>query len=334
MNTTTKSWTLRLASYKATSNQRAIAELAVTLAALSVSWVICWLTFTQTHWLFALLPAIVTGSLLVRVFILQHDCGHGSLFTSTRANNFVGRFLAVLTMTPYESWRDAHARHHASSGNLNKRGFGDIDTMTVQEYRNSSRFQRLRYRAYRHPVVMFGLGPSYLFLFRHRLPIGTMKTSRLIWIDTLVCNLGILLTAFLLIYVVGIKAFLFIQISSVVIGASIGVWMFYVQHQFEPTYWEHNDNWNRENAALHGSSFYDLPKPLMWISGNVGIHHVHHLSSRIPFHRLPEVLRDFPELKTVGRVTFFESLQTIRLVLWDEQLKRLISFRELSAHAT
>lgn len=331
MNTTTKSWTSRLATYKATSNQRAIAELAITLSALFVSWIICWWTFSQTHWSLALLPAILTGGLLVRVFILQHDCGHGSLFTSTKMNDFLGRALAVLTMTPYESWRDAHARHHASSGNLNKRGFGDIDTMTVQEYRNSTRFQRFKYRAYRHPLVMFGLGPAYIFLFRHRLPIGSMKTSRLIWIDTLVCNLGILLLAFLLISIVGVKAFLFIQISSVVIGASIGVWMFYVQHQFEPTYWENDDKWNRENAALHGSSFYDLPKPLMWISGNIGIHHVHHLSSRIPFHRLPEVLRDFPELETVGRVTFLESLKTIRLVLWDEQLKRLISFRELSA---
>jgi len=272
-----------------------------------------------------LLPAAV---LMVRLFIVQHDCGHGAMFTSRKANDWVGRALGVITFTPYEYWRRLHAAHHAASGNLDRRGTGDIDTLTIDEYKQKSSNQQLMYRLYRHPAVMFGLGPAYLFIFRHRVPIGSMHNGRIPWVSTLATNAGIILMSAILISFVGWKAFFIIHVPIIVIGASIGVWMFYVQHQFEETRWDRNDNWNRADAALHGSSYYDLPAPLMWLTGNIGIHHVHHLSSKIPFYKLPQVLKDHPELKNIGHLTFWESIQCVRLTLWDEKNKRLISFND------
>lgn len=291
-------------------------------------WLAMW-ALSQVSPILTLLAAIPTAGMMVRLFMIQHDCGHSALFTSRMANNWVGRAAGVLTLTPYDYWRQAHALHHAGSGNLDRRGFGDIDTLTIGEYLALDRLGRLRYRLYRHPLVMFGLGPAYLFILRHRLPFGAMKQGQMPWLSTLATNLAIAAVCGLLIYLVGLPAFLLIQLPVVIIGASIGVWLFYVQHQFERTYWERNPDWKHETAALHGSSYYDLPRPLMWITGNIGIHHLHHLSSRIPFHRLPRVLKDHPELKQIGRLTFWQSLKCVRLTLWDEDGKRLISFRDL-----
>ena len=291
-------------------------------------WFAMW-ALSQVSPVLTLLAAIPTAGMMVRLFMIQHDCGHSALFTSRMANDWVGRVAGVLTLTPYDYWRQAHALHHAGSGNLDRRGFGDIDTLTIGEYLALDRLGRLRYRLYRHPLVMFGLGPAYLFILRHRLPFGAMKQGQMPWLSTLATNLAIAAVCGLLIYLVGLPAFLLIQLPVVIIGASIGVWLFYVQHQFERTHWERNPNWKHETAALHGSSYYDLPRPLMWITGNIGIHHLHHLSSRIPFHRLPQVLKDHPELKQIGRLTFWQSLKCVRLTLWDEDGKRLISFRDL-----
>lgn len=291
-------------------------------------WFAMW-ALSQVSPILTLLAAIPTAGMMVRLFMIQHDCGHSALFTSRMVNDWVGRAAGVLTLTPYDYWRQAHALHHAGSGNLDRRGFGDIDTLTIGEYLALDRLGRLRYRLYRHPLVMFGLGPAYLFILRHRLPFGAMKQGQMPWLSTLATNLAIAAVCGLLIYLVGLPAFLLIQLPVVIIGASIGVWLFYVQHQFERTYWERNPDWKHETAALHGSSYYDLPRPLMWITGNIGIHHLHHLSSRIPFHRLPQVLKDHPELKQIGRLTFWQSLKCVRLTLWDEKAKRLISFRDL-----
>ena len=291
-------------------------------------WFAMW-ALSQVSPVLTLLAAIPTAGMMVRLFMIQHDCGHSALFTSRMANDWVGRVAGVLTLTPYDYWRQAHALHHAGSGNLDRRGFGDIDTLTIGEYLALDRLGRLRYRLYRHPLVMFGLGPAYLFILRHRLPFGAMKQGQMPWLSTLATNLAIAAVCGLLIYLVGLPAFLLIQLPVVIVGASIGVWLFYVQHQFERTHWERNPNWKHETAALHGSSYYDLPRPLMWITGNIGIHHLHHLSSRIPFHRLPQVLKDHPELKQIGRLTFWQSLKCVRLTLWDEDGKRLISFRDL-----
>jgi omega-6 fatty acid desaturase (delta-12 desaturase) len=237
--------------------------------------------------------------------------------------------MGILTLTPYEHWRHAHALHHAGSGNLDRRGIGDIDTLTVNEYQALSSVGRLKYRLYRHPLVMFCIGPAYLFVFRHRLPVGAMTRGIGPWFSALGTNLGIVALFAALIWMVGWADFLAIQIPVVITGASIGVWLFYVQHQFDETHWERTAEWDRGTAALHGSSFYDLPRPLMWMTGNIGIHHVHHLSCAIAFHRLPQVLKDHPELKQIGHLTLWESIKCVRLTLWDEANRRLISFREL-----
>lgn len=275
-----------------------------------------------------LLLALPAGGLLVRLFIIQHDCGHGSLFSSAHVNNWVGRLLGTITLTPYEYWRRLHAAHHASSGNLEKRGMGDIDTLTVREYLELGRFGRLKYRIYRHPLILFVLGPAYLFIVRHRLPIGAMR-SRKPWLSAMYTNIGIFLLVAAVAYGVGLGTFFKIQIPVVAIAASIGVWLFYIQHQFPETHWERPPGWRHQHAALHGSSYYALPRPLMWLTGNIGVHHVHHLSSRIPFHKLPCVLKDYPELKEIGRLSFWNSIKCVRLTLWDEDLNTLVTFKSV-----
>jgi acyl-lipid omega-6 desaturase (Delta-12 desaturase) len=321
-------WPARLAEFRIPDNRRAIFEIASTAIPFIAAWVGVWYFLSVSLWL-ALPLSIVGAGLLVRLFMIQHDCGHGSLFTSRRANDWTGRIIGVLTFTPYDFWRHSHALHHAGSGNLDRRGIGDIDTLTVEEYRALGRWGRLRYRLYRHPVVMFGLGPAYLFLLRHRLPVGDMNGGRMPWTSTLATNLGIAALSAGLIYFVGWKHFLAIQIPLVILAASAGVWLFYVQHQFETTHWEEGRKWRHDTAALEGSSYYDLPPVLMWFTGNIGVHHLHHLSSRIPFYRLTKVLKSYPELKGIGRLTMLESFRCVRLALWDEKARRLISFRQM-----
>ncbi|OED42259.1 fatty acid desaturase [Chromatiales bacterium (ex Bugula neritina AB1)] len=326
----TQKWSARLAPFKTADNNRSVLEIIATVVPLVAIWLIMW-SLLQTGnalaWLAVAALLIPTAGLMVRLFIIQHDCGHGSMFSSKSANEWVGRILGVFTFTPYDYWRKLHAAHHATSGNLDGRGMGDIDTLTVNEYKALSFGGRLRYRLYRNPFVLFVAGPAYMFLLRHRLPVGmTGKPSA--WVSVMGNNIGIILLCAVLIKFFGWTAFLFIQLPAVALGASIGVWLFYVQHQFDETYWDVKPGWTHEHAALHGSSYYDLPKPIMWLTGYIGIHHVHHLSSRIPFHKLPAVLQTHPELQDVGRLTFIESLKCIPLALWDEQASRLISFKD------
>jgi omega-6 fatty acid desaturase (delta-12 desaturase) len=302
-------------------------EIAATVIPLVVLWVVMVMLASVSPWL-VLTLTIPTAGLLVRLFMVQHDCGHNAMFSSRFANDWVGRVLSITTLTPYDLWRHSHASHHAGSGNLDRRGIGDIDTLTLREYRSLTSRGRLGYRLYRHPLTMFLLGPAYLFLLRNRIPVGAMSQGSMPWISTQTTNVGIIVVSAALIYLVGIRTFLLIHMPAVVIAAAIGVWLFYVQHQFEQTYWEKEPDWSQPEAALGGSSFYDLPKPLMWLTGNIGIHHVHHLCSRIPFYRLPEVLHDHPELSATSRLTLWQSLSGVRLALWDEQHKRLISFRQ------
>ncbi len=334
MTSSDKPWSARLAPYRRADNRRAVVEIAITVIPFVILWSII-LTLIQTGTLLSIFGAValqvLAGGLMVRLFIIQHDCGHGSLFSSRKVNDWVGRVLGAVTLTPYAYWRHMHAVHHAGSGNLDRRGMGDIDTLTINEYRQKGFWGRLCYRLYRHPVVMFGIGPAYLFLFRHRIPIGLMDKGRWPWISALATNVGVAMVFAFIIILAGWKAFLLVHIPIVVLGASIGVWMFYVQHQFDPTHWDRDADWSHEHSALHGSSYYDLPKPLMWLTGNIGIHHVHHLSSRIPFHRLPSVVKEFPELASTGRLGFLESLRCVKLSLWDEQRRQLVSFRELRA---
>jgi len=323
-----RAWTQLLARYRQPSTGRGIVEIAITIVPLAALWVLAWLTLDIGYWL-ALPLAIAAAVFLVRLFAIQHDCSHGAFFRHRLANDWFGRVAGVLTFTPYGVWRHAHATHHASTGNLDRRGLGDVDTLTVEEYRARSFWGRLRYRLYRHPLVMFGLGPAYVFILQYRLPVGMMRNGWRPWASSMTTNLAIAVIVALLIWLIGIKAFLLVHLPSLLLAASVGVWMFYVQHQFERTTWANDEEWNLHHAALHGSSYYELPAFLRWFTANIGVHHVHHLNSRIPCYRLPRVLRDHPELRTVGRLTLIESFRCVRLVLWDGTQRRLISFREL-----
>ena len=321
------SWTQILACYRTPSSARSIVELAITAGPLVLLWILIWATLDRGYWLGLLLAAPAAG-FLVRLFMIQHDCGHGAFFRHRLVNDWIGRAIGVLTLTPYDFWRRTHAIHHATSGNLERRGTGDIDTLTVQEYFARSRWGRLRYRVYRHPIVMFGFGPAYLFIVQHRLPVGLMRGGLQPWFSTMATNVAIAAVVATMIWLVGIGAFLLVHLPIMLLASSIGVWLFYVQHQFEDTEWAHNDVWNLHLVALHGSSHYDLPGALRWFTANIGVHHIHHLCSRIPYYRLPLVLRDYPDLGVIGRLTITQSFRCVRLVLWDEGQQRLVSFRD------
>ncbi len=321
-------WTRLLAQYREPSYGRSIFEIAVTLVPFAALWVLAWLAVYLGHWELSLLLGIPAAGFLVRLFMIQHDCGHGAFFRHRLANDWVGRILGVLTLTPYDVWRRTHAIHHASSGHLERRGIGDIDTLTVREYNELSFWGRLRYRLYRHPLVMFGVGPTYLFILRQRLPLGLMKSGWQAWVSAMATNLAIAAVVATIIWFIGIGPFLLVHLPITIVSGSIGVWLFYVQHQFEETYWAGGTDWTLQQAALHGSSHYDLPGILRWFTANIGIHHVHHLSSRIPYYRLSRVLREHPDLRGVSRLGLFESFRCVRLVLWDETQRRLVSFRD------
>ncbi len=296
---------------------------------LAALWVLMWLSYSFGFWWLTLLLAVPAAGFLVRLFMIQHDCGHGAFFRHRLANDWIGRVLGVLTLTPYDFWRRSHAMHHATSGNLDRRGIGDVDTLTVREYLALPRWRRLKYRLYRHPAVMFGVGPAYLFILRNRLPIGFMHGGRAPWLSTMGTNLAAAGIVAVLIWLIGVGPFLLVHLPIMLLAAAMGVWLFYVQHQFEQTTWADGESWSLHEAALHGSSHYVLPGVLRWFTANIGIHHVHHLCSRIPYYRLPRVLRDHPELGQIGRLTLWESIKCVRLVLWDERARRLISFRQM-----
>jgi omega-6 fatty acid desaturase (delta-12 desaturase) len=319
------SWNRRLSKYRKPDNWRSSVEFTVTILPFIVLWTTMSMVSERSYWV-CLIVAIPTAGFLVRLFMIQHDCGHGSMFSHRAANDWIGRCLAVLTLTPYDHWRQSHAHHHASSGNLDRRGIGDITTLTVKEFLGLDRWARLKYRFYRNPVVMFGFGPAYLFVFRNRFPNG--KTDLSGWLSTMTTNIAIALLASLMIAWLGWSHFLAVHGPITLIAASVGVWLFYVQHQFEDTLWVDTTDWSPETAA-RGSSYYLLPQPLAWFTANIGLHHVHHLSSRIPFYRLPDVLRHWPELKQVPPLTLRDSLRCVNLALWDEEAKKLVPFRAI-----
>jgi omega-6 fatty acid desaturase (delta-12 desaturase) len=323
-----KAWLKVLSPYRESDPSRSVIELLITAVPFAVLWALMLAALDVGYWL-CLLLALPTAGFLVRLFMVQHDCGHGAFFRRRQTNDWTGRIIGVVTLTPYDFWRRTHAEHHATVGNLDHRGVGDVDTLTVNEYCASGPIKRLGYRIYRHPVVMFGLIPVYLFVLHYRLPAGHMRAGALPWLSTMGTNAAIIVVVVLMAWLVGIGAFLLVEGPVVLIAASLAVWFFYVQHQFESTQWTHDADWNFHEAALHGSSQYELPPLFAWFTGNIGVHHVHHLCSRIPFYRLRRVLADHPELASVGRLTFLQSLRCATLALWDEDQRRLISFREL-----
>lgn len=317
-------------SFRTPDNLRASLELLASAVPLAMLCVLMWLAL-DLHYALALLLALPAAGFLLRLFLIQHDCGHGAFFKGRRANDWLGRCIGVATLSPYEYWRRTHATHHAGTGNLDRRGVGDVSTLTVAEFAALGTWRRLQYRLYRNSLVMFGLGPAYVFFVQHRLPIGMMRAGWRPWVSTMGTNLAILALWTGLAWLIGLGSLLCILLPITLIAASIGVWLFYVQHQFEHTYWVADDGWKFHEAALYGSSHYALPPVLRWFTANIGLHHIHHLCSTVPFYRLPAVLRARPELGTLNRLTLWRSLRLVRLVLWDEESRRLVSFDKARA---
>jgi acyl-lipid omega-6 desaturase (Delta-12 desaturase) len=315
------------ARYARPDHRRAVLQLLNTGLPFAVLiGAMTWALENGAWWALAL--AVPSAGLLVRMFMIQHDCGHGSFFRARWANDLVGRVIGVLTLTPYLYWQRSHARHHATSGNLDRRGPGEITTLTVREYLLLPRWRRLAYRTYRHPLVLFGIGPAYQFLLRHRVPPGHPLREWRSWLSTLGTNLtlGVIVAVALLL---GIDTILIGYLLVMISAASIGVWLFHVQHQFEATYWERDPRWNFHAAALQGSSFYDLPGVLRWLTAHIGLHHIHHLASRIPNYRLGECFEQNQALRQVTRLTLWSSLKCAGLALWDEESRKLVPFSRL-----
>jgi len=319
-------WKQIVARYQKPAIGPSLWQTVDTLVPYAVLWYLMYLSLAVSYWL--VLPlAIVVGGFLVRVFIIHHDCGHGSFFKSRKANDIMGFITGVLTFTPYYHWRWEHAAHHATSGDLDRRGQGDIWTLTVQEYLESSRWKRFAYRLARNPMVLFVLAPLYMFLIKHRFPkaaAGRRERHSVYW-----TNLAVLGVAAGLSWVFGIKAYVLLQLTVTMVAGSAGVWLFYVQHQFEGVYWERSGEWDYTTAALQGSSFYKLPKVLQWFSGNIGFHHIHHLSPRIPNYHLEKCHRADPLFQTVKPVTLVSSLRSFTFRLWDERRRKLVGYGHL-----
>ena len=319
-------WKKIVAAYQKPSAPRALWQIANTLIPYALLWLLMYRSLTVSWWITIPL-AILAGAFLVRVFIIFHDCGHGSFFKSPRANNVWGFLCGVLTFTPFYHWRWEHSLHHATSGDLDRRGTGDLWTMTVQEYLAASRGKRFAYRLARNPIVLFLLAPFFMFLIRHRFPKA--EASRRERWSVYWMNLAILGVAAAMTALFGLKAYLLIQLTVLMVAGSAGVWLFYVQHQFEGVYWERRDDWNYAAAALQGSSFYKLPRVLQWFSGNIGFHHIHHLSPRIPNYHLEKCHNANPLFQRVKPVTLFSSFKSFTFRLWDEQRRELVGFQHL-----
>jgi omega-6 fatty acid desaturase (delta-12 desaturase) len=322
----TAAWKEIVAKYQQPVLWRSIWQMVNTLIPYAALWYLMYLSLSVSVWLVVPL-AILASGFLVRIFIIHHDCGHGSYFKSRKANDFWGFVTGVLTFTPYYLWRWEHAVHHAGSGDLDRRGTGDVWTLTVQEYLEASRWKRFAYRLARNPVVLFVIAPLFLFLVKHRFP--NAKASKRERHSVYWTNLGILAMAAAMSAPFGLKAYLIIQAALVMIAGTAGVWLFYVQHQFDGVYWERSENWDYVTASLQGSSFYKLPKVLQWFSGNIGYHHIHHLSSRIPNYNLERCHKAEPLFQTVKPVTLFGSFKSFTFRLYDEQRRRLVGYKHV-----
>jgi len=320
-----RNWRQIVAAYQHSDTKRSVWQVANSVVPYLALWYLAYRLLAVSYWL-ALPVALLAAGFMVRVFIIFHDCGHGSFFASGRANSVLGFITGVLTFTPYDDWRAEHARHHATAGDLDQRGTGDVWTMTVKEYRQASFRQRVGYRAYRNPFVLLGVAPLYVFLLKQRFPRrGSTARARM---SVHLTNLALASIFAVLFATAGVKATLLIELPLLAAAGAAGVWLFYVQHQFEGVYWARRDSRDFVAAAMQGSSLYALPTVLQWFSGNIGFHHNHHLAPRIPNYRLPKAYREQPLLQRVDRLTLLSSLRSLRLRLYDEDSRRLIGFGE------
>lgn len=323
---TLDSWRPLVAAFQAPSTARASWQILNSVGTYVALWCAVALTVNVSWWLTILL-AVLAGAVLVRVFIIFHDCGHGSFFASQRANGFWGFVTGVLTFTPYYHWRGQHAIHHGTTGNLDRRGVGDVWTMTVREYRASPLWKRWAYRVARNPLVLLGIAPLMMFYFEQRVPSSraNARERRSVWLT----NLALLGVGIGMSVLLGIMPYLIIQLTILAVAGGVGVWLFYSQHQFEDTYWERRENWNYADAALKGSAFLKLPKLLQWFTGNIGFHHIHHLNARIPNYNLQACHESHPMFERVTSTTLLRSMRAFGLKLWDEASRKLVCFRHL-----
>ncbi|MBE0583477.1 MAG: fatty acid desaturase [Desulfofustis sp.] len=318
-------WHQQLKRFQPSNGLRASWQLLNTLVPYFCLWYLMVRSIQLGYpYLWTLLLAMPAAAFLVRLFILFHDCVHNSLFRSKGANTFFGYLLGVLVFTSFEDWRFTHLRHHGTYANLDSRGFGDIWTMTLKEYENSSKMKKLRYRLYRNPILLVGLGALFNFLFYNRIP--DLRVKRKERMGVILTNLLILAVALTAAQIIGWPAYLLIQLPVLWLAGGAGIWLFYVQHQFEGGYWACKSEWDPLRAAMEGSSFYDLPTVLRWFSGNIGYHHVHHLNPMIPNYRLQQCFDSVPELQAKEPLTIKKSLRSHRLKLWDERLQKMVAF--------
>ncbi len=322
-----------LAKYREPDLGRSVRQLLGSIVPFCVLWALAWYSLRYSYWL-TLLLSVPTAGFLVRLFILQHDCGHGSFFKSKRMNDAVGFVLGVLVFTPYHCWGRQHALHHATSGDLDRRGFGDVATMTLKEYLQLTPLKKLGYRLYRNPFVMFGGAAVVYFVILQRFTYELPPSWRRERASVHATNLAVLVFLLSVGWLVGFRSFLMVHVPVTVLGSSLGVWMFYVQHNFVGTYWQRHDNWQFEMAGREGSSYYQLPRPLQWLTANIGFHHIHHLDSRIPNYRLQECFDGTSEFQQVHRLTLWQSLSCVSLKLWDEGEGRMVGFPTAGSSAS
>ncbi|WP_028544431.1 fatty acid desaturase [Paenibacillus taiwanensis] len=315
-----------VAPYEQIDTKSSIKQILNTLVPLVLLWYAAYLSLSVSYWLTVPI-AVVASGFVIRTFIIFHDCCHQSFFKSRRANDILGTITGVLTLVPYQQWKNSHSIHHATSSNLDKRGTGDMWVLTIEEYEAAPLYTRIAYRIYRNPVVMLGLGPIFIFLISYRFnDKGARRKER---INTYITNVSIVALYTLLIWAIGWQAFVLVQGPIFFMSGVLGIWLFYVQHQFEDSYFEHEEEWSYVQAAVEGSSYYKLPKLLQWITGNIGFHHVHHLSPKVPNYNLEKAHNATPPLQKATTITLRTSLKSLRFRLWDEQNKTFVSFKEL-----
>jgi acyl-lipid omega-6 desaturase (Delta-12 desaturase) len=323
-------WRSDIAPYERPHLKHSVWQIINTLVPFFLLWYFAYLSLSVSF-LLTLVLDIVAAGFLIRTFIIFHDCCHKSFFRNKVANEILGTITGIMTCCPYHQWRHTHTVHHASSGNLDRRGVGDIWTLTVEEYMALPMLKKLVYRLYRNPMVMFTIGPIYIFLIDYR-----FNRKHAGWkerINTYVTNLGIVGAAALLCWAIGWQSFLLVQGPIFFISGAAGIWLFYVQHQFEESYYENDEEWDYVKAAMHGSSFYNLPKILHWITGNIGFHHIHHLSPRVPNYYLEKAHNKNEVLRNVQSITLWTSLKSLHFQIWNEESKRFIGFRDLKRYA-